>query len=236
MIRYIKTRFKKFFTEFTLFSLEVLVLISIFGSALIAFIFIARKVFLGHTHDFDEKAFSFISGYVGNVQTSTMEFFTFLGTHTFLIPANLILITWFLLIQKRHWNSIKIPAVALSSLLLMFLLKLIFHRERPLTPLLQAAKGFSFPSGHALMSVTFYGLIILIVWQNIRLPWLKWLLSISLFLLILVIGLSRVYLRVHYASDVLAGFCVGLVWLLLSLWILDKIEKYSSKKVTVKDV
>ncbi len=236
MTRNIRDRFKKYFAELTLFSLEILVLIFIFGSALIAFIFIARKFFRDHTHDFDEKVFSFIAGHVNNINTGIMEFFTFLGTHTFLIPANLLLTAVFLFIQKRRWNSIKIPAVALSSLVLMLLLKLIFHRERPVTPLLQAAKGFSFPSGHALMSVTFYGLLILIVWQNIKQLWLKWILSIILVLLILTIGLSRVYLRVHYASDVLAGFCVGIVWLLLSLWILDKIEKYSNKKIAVNNI
>lgn len=236
MTRNIRDRCKKYFAELTLFSLEILVLIFIFGTALISFIFIARKVFQEHTHDFDEKVFSFIAGHVNNINTGIMEFFTFLGTHTFLIPANFLLTALFLFIQKRRWNSIKIPAVALSSLVLMLLLKLIFHRERPVTPLLQAAKGFSFPSGHALMSVTFYGLLILIVWQNIKQLWLKWILSIILVLLILAIGLSRVYLRVHYASDVLAGFCVGIVWLLLSLWILDKIEKYRNKKIAVNNI
>lgn len=236
MIRYIRDRFKKYFAELTLLSLEILVLIFVFGSALIAFIFIARKVFLNHTQAFDERAFSFIAAHVSNIHTNIMEFFTFLGTHTFLIPVNLLLTAWFLFVKNRRWNSIKIPAIALSSLLLMFLLKLMFHRERPLTPLLQAARGFSFPSGHALMSVTFYGLLIFIVWQNITQVWFRWLLSIMLGLLILTIGLSRVYLRVHYASDVLAGFCVGIVWLLLSLWILDRIEKYSNKKIVVKNV
>ncbi len=236
MITYIRNRFKKYFAEFTLFSLEIFVLLGVFGGALIAFILIARKVFEGSTHIFDEKVFSFVAGHVNNNHTNIMEFFTFLGTHTFLIPANLLLTTWFLFITKRRWNSIKIPAVALSSLLLMFLLKLIFHRERPITPLLKAAEGFSFPSGHALMSVTFYGLLIFIALQNIKELWLKWIISIVGILLILTIGLSRVYLRVHYASDVLAGFCVGIVWLILSLWILDRIEKYSSKKIVVKNV
>ncbi len=235
MITYIRDRFKKYFAEFTLFSLEIFILVSVFGGALIAFIFIARKVFEGNTDEFDEEVFSFIAGHVSNIRTSIMEFFTFLGTHTFLIPANLLLTAWFLFIQRRRWSSIRIPSVALSSLLLMFLLKLLFHRERPLTPLLRAAKGFSFPSGHALMSVTFYGLLILIAWQNIKQTWLRWAVSIILFLLILTIGLSRIYLRVHYASDVLAGFCVGIVWLLLSLLILNKIEKYSNKKIAVKN-
>ncbi|MEP6582661.1 MAG: phosphatase PAP2 family protein [Ginsengibacter sp.] len=234
MIKYIISRFKKYVEEFKLFSLEVLVLVGIFGSALIAFIFIARNVFLNRTPSFDEKAFSFIADRVSNINTSVMEFFTFLGTHTFLIPANLLLTAWFLFVRGRRWHSIKIPAVALSSLLLMFILKLIFHRERPLTPLLQAAKGFSFPSGHALMSVTFYGLLIFITWQSSRQLWFKWLLSIMLVVLIVTIGFSRVYLRVHYASDVLAGFCVGFVWLLLSLWILGSIEKYKGRKITIK--
>ncbi|MEO7291570.1 MAG: phosphatase PAP2 family protein, partial [Ginsengibacter sp.] len=104
-------------------------------------------------------------------------------------------------------------------------------RDRPLSPLLEAAQGYSFPSGHATMSITFYGLIIFLVWQNVKNVLLKWTLIILLGLLIIFIGASRVYLRVHYASDVLAGFCVGLMWLFLSLWILKRIETYSRRKV-----
>lgn len=229
MIRHLRDRFKKILSEVKLFSLEIFVLLGVFSIALIIFIIIAKMVFEGKLQNFDNKALAFIAGHVSNINTGVMEWFTFLGTHTFLIPANLLLTAWFLFIKKRHWYSIKIPAVALSSLLLMFILKLIFRRDRPMNPLLAAAKGFSFPSGHALMSVTFYGLIILIVWQNVKQTWLKWTLSVFLVLLIIVIGLSRVYLRVHYASDVLAGFSVGLVWLLLSLWILSKMEKYNKR-------
>lgn len=235
MIRYIKKGIKKLIAELALFSVELLVLIGIFTTALIVFIFIARQVFQGDTRWFDERVFAFIATRVNDINTSIMEFFTFLGTHTFLIPANLLLTAWFLFIQKRRWNSIKIPAVALSSLLLMFLLKFLFHRARPFDPLLQQVKGFSFPSGHALMSVTFYGLIILIIWMDVRNIWLRWTLSLLLVLLIFTIGLSRIYLRVHYASDVVAGFCVGLVWLLLSLWILGKIEKYTNRNVVIKN-
>ncbi len=234
MIRYLRDRFKKFFAEATLFSLEVVVLLILFTTALVAFIFIAERVFHGNTHDFDKRAFSFLAGHISNSHTELMRFFTFLGTHIFLIPAILLLTAWFLFIKKRRWNSIKLPAVALSSLFLMFILKLIFHRQRPLTPLLEQAKGFSFPSGHALMSVTFYGLLIVIVWQSLKPIWVKWILSITLFLLIIAIGVSRVYLRVHYASDVLAGFCVGIMWLLLSLLFLSKIEKYSNRNIILK--
>ncbi len=235
MIRYIRDRFKKLFAEATLFSLEVFVLLGVFTAALVAFIFITKMVFHGNTQAFDDGAFNFIAGHVSDIHTSIMRFFTFLGTHTFLIPTNLLLTAWFLFIKKRRWNSIRIPVVALSSLLLMFILKLIFHRDRPLTPLLATAKGYSFPSGHALMSVTFYGLLILIVWESAKPLWYKWYMSVSLLLLIIAIGISRVYLRVHYASDVLAGFSIGLMWLLLSLWILGRIERYSNRKIIVKE-
>ncbi len=227
MIKYVK----RVYAAIALLSIEIIVLTGVFSAALFAFIGIAKMIFKEKKETFDQHAFNFLAKYVSDINTDVMQVFTFLGTHTFLIPANLILVAYFLFIKKHRWYSINVPVVALSSLLLMFLLKLIFHRDRPLTPLLQAAQGYSFPSGHALMSITFYGLLIFLVWQNEKKLWVKWILTILLVLLINFIGVSRVYLRVHYASDVLAGFCVGLMWLLLSLWLLRKFEAYSRKKV-----
>jgi undecaprenyl-diphosphatase len=68
------------------------------------------------------------------------------------------------------------------------------------------------------------------VYENVKNKLSKWTLIAALVLLVLFIGISRVYLRVHYASDVIAGFCVGVTWLLLSIWALGKIEKYNRKK------
>ncbi len=231
MLKSVRHNIKRFFAWLTLLSLEIIILLVMFGGALLAFIFIAQMIFKDDKSDFDQQAFALLSGFVSDINTNVMQFFTFLGTHTFLIPANLTLVAYFLFVKKHRWYSIKIPVVALSSLLLMFSLKYIFRRNRPLTPLLQEARGYSFPSGHALISFTFYGLLIYLVWRNVKNTWFRWLLTISLTLLIFIIGLSSVYLRVHYASDVIAGFCVGCMWLLLSVWILGKIEKFSSKKV-----
>jgi undecaprenyl-diphosphatase len=160
-----------------------------------------------------------------------MKVFSFLGDHRFLIPVNLSLIFYFLFIKKHRWYSIKIPAVAISGVVLMFILKHLFNRERPLTPLLEPARGLSFPSGHSLMSFTFYGLMIYLVWTNIENKLLSSVLVTGLLLIILFIGISRIYLEVHYATDVIAGFCMGLMWLVLSLYILDKMERYSRRKV-----
>src|SRR6201999_1635669 len=126
-------------------------------------------------------------------RNKTMLFITFLGSHTFLIPANLFLIFYFLLVRHQNWFSIRVITIALSSLVLMFLLKYLFHRKRPLSPLLKAAKGLSFPSGHSIMAVTFYGLLLYTLLHTADTSWLKLLLGSLLVCLILLIGFSRIY-------------------------------------------
>jgi membrane-associated phospholipid phosphatase len=231
MLKKLRVRIRQIFAAFALLSVELIILLAVFGGALVIFIGVAEMVFRDNKSDFDQQAFKVLAGSVSDINTDVMQFFTFLGTHIFLIPANIILVAYFLFVKKHRWYSIKIPVVALSSLLLMFSLKYLFQRSRPLSPLVEHARGYSFPSGHALISFTFYGLLIYLTWLNVKNVWLKWLIITGLALLIFVIGLSRVYLRVHYASDVIAGYCIGCMWLLLSLWILGKIEKFSYKKV-----
>jgi undecaprenyl-diphosphatase len=160
-----------------------------------------------------------------------MQFFTFLGTPPFMIPANILLVSYFAFIKKHKWYSIKIPVISISSLVLMLGLKQVFNRPRPLIPLVHAAQGLSFPSGHALTSMTFYGLLIYIVWERVKNRYLKWSLIVALIILIHLIGFSRIYLRVHYASDVMAGFALGLIWLVISLWALRHIERFTHKKI-----
>jgi undecaprenyl-diphosphatase len=113
----------------------------------------------------------------------------------------------------------------------MFLLKNLFKRQRPTIPLLEHAKGLRFASGHALMSVTFYGLLIYIIFKSVENKPLKWTLISLLIILIALIGISRIYLRVHFASDVIAGYCVGFLWLVFAIWLLNRMEKYSQRKL-----
>ena len=226
-----KQQFKKFFASLALLSVELLIVLLLFLCSFIVFIYVVFRVFYFKKDSFDFAVFDYLKQYVSDPLTSAMQVITFLGTHSFLIPANIVLIAYFLFIKKHRWYSIKIPVVALGGLSLMFVLKFIFNRPRPLIPLLHEAKGLSFPSGHALMSFSFYGLLIYLVWQNISTRWVRIVLTIFLLLLILLIGFSRVYLRVHYASDVLAGFAVGIIWLVLSLWVTRKIEVYSKRKI-----
>ncbi|HET6723398.1 MAG TPA: phosphatase PAP2 family protein [Chitinophagaceae bacterium] len=204
---------------------EVLLTLATFSAIIALIVFSIRKPIRKHK-PIDMMIFDRIKPRVNSINNKIMLFITFLGKHQFLIPANLILIFYFIVVKKQTWFSIRVITIAISSLVLMLLLKQLFQRKRPLSPLLKAARGLSFPSGHAIMAVTFYGLLIYILQHTITIDWLKWILFILVFALIILIGFSRIYLRVHYASDVLGGFIIGLLWLLISLTVLKWLEGY----------
>lgn len=226
-----RRQIKKFFAQVALLSVELLIIWLLFLGSFILFIYLVFRVFYFKKEEFDFAVFDYLKQYVSDGMTSFMQFITYLGTHNFLIPANLVLIAYFLFVKKHRWYSIRIPVVALGGVSLMFLLKMLFNRPRPLIPLLKEAQGLSFPSGHALMSFSFYGLLIYLVWQNFKNVWVRTVLTGLLLLLIFTIGLSRIYLRVHYASDVMAGFAMGIIWLVTSLWVTHRIETYSRRKI-----
>jgi len=203
--------------------------------ALLSFSFAVRAAFFSSAHDFDNAIFSFVKRHVTTHNTDFLFFITNLGNHNFLIPANILLLIYFL-IRKNKRFSIRVISLSLSSLCLMLVLKSSIQRIRPENPLLQAVNGYSFPSGHALMSVVFYGLLIYIAWHEIKNRWLQSVAVVLLALLILFIGFSRIYLRVHYASDVIAGLSVGLIWLIGSLWLINQIEARRAKRKLVPQI
>ncbi|RYY39843.1 MAG: phosphatase PAP2 family protein [Chitinophagaceae bacterium] len=225
MFRRLSKGVRRFVAGFALLSVEMMFVMAVFFVALMGFAYIVRRVFVLGNNSFDQQVFDALEPFVSPANNTLMKTITFFGTHRFLIPANLALIGWFLFVRPHKWYSIKIPAIGLSSLVLMAGLKHLFGRERPLIPLLEPARGLSFPSGHALMSMTFYGMLIYITWHSVKDPRIKWPLIVALFLFILLIGFSRIYLRVHYTSDVLAGFAMGWLWIVLALKSLRYIEK-----------
>ncbi|HEY0356044.1 MAG TPA: phosphatase PAP2 family protein, partial [Flavisolibacter sp.] len=227
MLKHVSKGVKRFWAALALLSLEMITILSIFFVSLISFVFIVRNIFLLKDEELDHKVFDWVQPLVNDSTTSFMNVVTFFGKHDFLVPANLLLIAYFLFLRKHKWYSIKIPAIAISSFLLMFGLKRLFGRDRPENQLLEEATNFSFPSGHALMSVTFYGLIAYELWQRIKNPFLRWAMILVVIAWILLIGYSRIYLRRHYYSDVIAGYCIGFLWLVFAIWMLNRMEKYS---------
>jgi undecaprenyl-diphosphatase len=165
----------------------------------------------------DDSITRYIAGYTNPSLNALMLDISFLGKHSFLIPANLLLITFFIMF-KKYKSALVLSFISLSSVGLMLLLKTLFHRLRPDNPLMAGeVAGYSFPSGHAFMSVVFYGLFIYWTVKYMHQNFWQKLVIIFFIFLILLIGFSRIYLRVHYTTDVLAGFSMGSLWLFLCL-------------------
>lgn len=207
------------------FSLSLLLLIVIFIGCLICLFSVADMVFEDKNLIFDEHIFALIQPHITPFRTGVIQVITFLGSQNFLLPGNILLILYFLLIKKDKHDAWKITVISVTSTAVLFLLKFVLHRERPLVPLISKVHGYSFPSGHSFTSVVFYGMIAYIIYKNVKNNFLKWLLILFFSILPILICFSRVYLRLHYASDVIAGFCLGIMWLLLAKWILLKADK-----------
>ena len=211
--------------------LELLVTAIVFLLSLFTFSFIVHEAVYGQEDVFDNKVIHFFSIHATPGLVNTMQKITFLGSTTFLLPAYLALIAW-LLVRKKTQHAIETAVIALSSTGMMFALKEFFHRERPQMPIIKDIGGYSFPSGHSLSSFIFCSILIYLV-QKSNLPSLgKCLLIIFLLLLALTIGLSRIVLNVHYATDVIGGFCLGIIWVILSFAIFKKMRR---NKAVVND-
>jgi len=226
------TEVKKKQTWLSIFTIEFLIVLLLL-LALVIFILAAREIFVLKNFVFDEDVFAALRPYITPARTRFMNSITFFGKHDALIPLNILLIGYFIY-KKKRWFAIRITALALSSLLLKFILKFYFQRARPDIPVIEKVDGYSFPSGHALIGVVFYGLVIFVIWHEVKQKWLKIILTIFFVLFILLISFSRIYLRVHYASDVIAGISVGFIWLVLSLNIIQRIEKRYITRRTLK--
>lgn len=137
----------------------------------------------------------------------------------------IILIATFItlaLYQKNKKVALTIPTNLALAAILNQILKFIFHRPRPTGYRLLEIGGYSFPSGHAMASMAFYGFLIYLVHKFIKNNTIKKLIIILNILIIILIGISRIYLGVHYCSDVLVGYSISIIYLMLYIKVLKK--------------
>ena len=193
-----------------------------FIASLFVFVIIYLMVFVVRYKWIDDWVLASINQTANNTITQFMRFITFYGNHSFLVPANLLMIVVLLYYKQKKWATANTIA-ALAGVGLMSMLKKILARPRPSHPLVEGISNFSFPSGHAMMSLMFYGMLILLCLQFLNNKAYK---TVAIFLLvtiILLIGFSRLWLRVHFITDVLAGYAIGLCWLSISMLLSEKI-------------
>ena len=211
----------------------LIILLFLFAAGIFLFAFIAYEVIFERKDAFDNAILDFLTKNLTDPDlTDFMKVVTYFASSTFLEIAYGILILIYGL--TKNWKRvIEIAAIGLGGFLVNYFMKLSFHRIRPPHPLLDPLTNFSFPSGHATSGFIFYGLLAYLLWKT-KIPKInKYIAGSSLILFSLLIGFSRVYLRMHYPSDVLAGFCIGFAWLFITIGLFERLKKRTNNEITL---
>lgn len=189
-------------------------------AVLCVFLFIfeefADRLVEAKLNHFDMSIIDFVQSYNSPFLTSLMNFFTFIGSPVVLFlfsMLSVVLMSW----QKKRWESLFLVIALVGGTIFNQLLKWIFHRQRPSFHRLIVETGYSFPSGHSMDSFVFYGMLCMLLFVFLRSKLAKTTVILFTILVILMVGLSRIYLGVHFPSDVLAGYAAGGVWLTVCL-------------------
>ena len=170
-------------------------------------------------NNIDSSVYNFIIGIKSTSMTSIMKFITFFGGVKFVI---IVLFLLLLLSIKYKKTPILINIVVIIEVIINNLVKVIVRRDRPKLINLVTEKSFSFPSGHTMVSVTLYGFIIYLILKSNINKKLKYLFTSLLFVLILLIMISRIYLGAHFFSDVFGGMCLALAYLLFMIEVIER--------------
>jgi len=146
--------------------------------------------------------------------TSVLYAVTQLGSPLLLIPGTLVCSLLFLHLRRIR-GAILLTLTMVGVTLLNWILKAVFQRPRPLPFFgLTTPTSYSFPSGHALAAFCFYGALAALVTARLRSPLLRALVWAGAAVVIVAVGFSRLYLGMHYPSDIVAGYATGFVWVL----------------------
>jgi undecaprenyl-diphosphatase len=153
--------------------------------------------------------------------TATMLHYLFDTIPMFVIC---LLLAAYLFLKKRRLYALFLVSAMLGELGILTLAKTLFHVARPLNGIIQE-DGFSFPSGHVTSTTVFFGFWMYCIWQNYKSSITKVIASIFFVAIVLAVGFSRLYLNVHWFTDVMGGYFLGLGWILLVIWLFSAFGK-----------
>ena len=186
---------------------------------LIGFLALAEDVFNKEIMNGDIIGYKIISTFlISDFTIPIAKFVTNFGGAIILIVVTIAL---FISIKNK-----KIRLSIFSNLVIITILnqliKRILQRPRPTEYRIIEETGYSFPSGHSMISMAFYGYLIYLIYKYVKNKYIKWISIILLSILICVIGISRIYLGVHYTSDVLGGFLISISYLIIYISVVNK--------------
>ena len=187
---------------------------------LVGFLALAEDVFNKEIMNGDIIGYKLISTFlISDFVTPIAKFITNFGGAIFLSISTVML---FLLIKNKKIGLSIISNIVIITVLNQ-LLKRILQRPRPTEFRIVEETGYSFPSGHSMVSMAFYGYLIYLIYRYIKNKYVKWTLITILSILICLIGISRIYLGVHYTSDVLGGFLLSISYLVVYISSIKKL-------------
>lgn len=189
--------------------------------SLLLFIIITYTIFNNNIIKLDNLTHSYILNIRNNSLTNIMKIITNIASSITLITLTILLIIIF--------KNKKIPLYISLNLIFSFtssqIAKLIFTRDRPLGINLIEVSGFSYPSGHSMVSMAYFGFITYLIYKYCKNKKIKIISIITLFTTIILVGFSRIYLGVHYLSDVIGGFLLAIIYLIIFIKIINLKKK-----------
>ena len=209
------TKMKEKIKEFIVKNLKWIILFI----CLIGFLALAEDVFNKEIMNGDIIGYKIISTFlISDFTIPIAKVITNFGGAIFLIVVTIVL---FILIKNK-----KIRLSIFSNLVIITilnqLLKRILQRPRPTEYRIIEETGYSFPSGHSMISMAFYGYLIYLIYKYVKNKYIKWISIVLLSILICAVGISRIYLGVHYTSDVLGGFLISISYLIIYISAINK--------------
>lgn len=180
----------------------------------VVFGYVALSIGNGSIVQFDTTIIHFVQGAEAPWLTKVMKVFTTIGSTKAVIAISAITLG-LLLYFRQKVQTILFLIVIGGTAALNLVLKLFFQRARPDLNRLIEISGYSFPSGHTMMATSLYIILAFILWRNARKPG-RILYGISAIFMISMICISRIYLGVHYPSDIVGGISASTFWLLIA--------------------
>lgn len=189
---------------------------------LLLFGFISFYVYKGNDFYSDGVVYDFVSNnIISEGMTPFIKIITWFGG---IVGITIMSVVSMSMIKEKKIN-ISLAICLVLGVIINNAIKFIFARERPDINPLMIENTYSFPSGHSMMSMILYGYLIYLVYSYLKKIKYKWLIILVLSILIIGIGFTRIYLGVHYVSDVIGGFALGIAYLIIYIDVSLKIIK-----------
>jgi len=181
----------------------------ILGISFILFLILSILVIMEKVVYLDTLVHSFILDIRNDSLTSFFNIITNLAGASFLLALSVIM----LIVMKKKKISLYVLINLISAFIINETAKAIFTRSRPVGINLIDETGFSFPSGHTMVALSFYGFIVFLLYNKTKNKAMRMFFIIGLIAVVLLVGFSRIYLGVHYLSDVIGGLLLSIMYL-----------------------